>query len=42
MAGMEAELRGWVDEARTTFGVEWARIAAELGTTPEEARRRFG
>jgi ATP-dependent Clp protease ATP-binding subunit ClpX len=42
MAGMEAELRGWVDEARTTFEVEWPRIAAELGTTPEEARRRFG
>jgi hypothetical protein len=42
MAAMEAELRGWVDEARNTFGVEWPRIAAELGTPPGEARQRFG
>jgi hypothetical protein len=42
MATMEAELRGWVDEAWNAFGVEWPRIAAELGTTPGEARQRFG
>jgi hypothetical protein len=41
MATMEAELLGWVDQARNTFGVEWPRIAAELGTTPGEARQRF-
>jgi hypothetical protein len=42
MATMDAELRGWVDEARRSFGVEWSRIAAELGTTPEATRQRFG
>lgn len=42
LATVEAELRGWVDEARRSFGVEWTRVAAELGTTPEAARQRFG
>ena len=41
MADMESQLRGWVDEARTSFGIDWPRLAAELGTTPDEARTRF-
>jgi hypothetical protein len=41
MATEEAELRAWVDEARTAFGIDWSRLATELGTTPDEARTRF-
>ncbi len=41
LAGMEAQLSGWVAEARTSFGIDWSRLATELGTTPEAARERY-
>jgi hypothetical protein len=41
LADREAQLRGWVAEARTSFGIDWSRLATELGTTPEAARERY-
>jgi hypothetical protein len=41
MATQEAEVRAWVGEARTTFGIDWPRLATELGTSADEARTRF-